>query len=108
MLDAGSTVYELAALLGERFHMLTVLTHSLEVMKILGEKENIRVVLAGGFYLPASGFGYGAPDSCSKMLYCACGDLPELRYQRSYAGVDRHAEGLFGNSRPGLYPGGQF
>ena len=52
VLDAGSTVYELAALLGERFHMLTVLTHSLEVMKILGEKENIRVVLAGGFYLP--------------------------------------------------------
>lgn len=52
-LDAGSTAYELAALLGERFRALTVLTHSLEVMKILEEKENIRVVLAGGFYLPA-------------------------------------------------------
>ncbi len=52
-LDAGSTAYELAALLGERFCALTVLTHSLEVMKILEEKENIRVVLAGGFYLPA-------------------------------------------------------
>lgn len=51
-LDAGSTAYELAALLGERFHALTILTHSLEVMKILEEQENIRVVLAGGFYLP--------------------------------------------------------
>ncbi len=39
-LDAGSTTYELAALLGERFRALTVLTHSLEVMKILEEKEN--------------------------------------------------------------------
>lgn len=51
-LDAGSTVYELAALLGERFRRLTVLTYSVEVMRILAEKENIRTILAGGFYLP--------------------------------------------------------
>lgn len=51
-LDAGSTTFELAALLGERFQRLTVVTHSLEVVKILGEKENIRTILAGGFYLP--------------------------------------------------------
>lgn len=51
-LDAGSTTYELAVLLGERFHGVTVLTHSLELMEILGDKENIRIILAGGFYLP--------------------------------------------------------
>lgn len=47
-LDAGSTTYELAVLLGERFHGVTVLTHSLELMEILGDKENIRIILAGG------------------------------------------------------------
>lgn len=51
-LDTGSTAVELAALLGERFRELTVLTHSLEIMKLLSEKENIHVILAGGFYLP--------------------------------------------------------
>ena len=51
-LDAGSTTYELAALLGERFRELTVLTHSLEVIKILDGQENIRTILAGGFYMP--------------------------------------------------------
>lgn len=51
-LDAGSTTFELAVILGERFRRLTVLTHSLEVANILSGKENIRVILAGGFYLP--------------------------------------------------------
>lgn len=51
-LDAGSTTYELAALLGERFQKLTVLTHSLEVVKILAGRENIHLILAGGVYLP--------------------------------------------------------
>lgn len=60
-LDAGSTACELAALLGERFRTLTVLTHSLEVMNILEEKENIRIVLAGGFYLPAEKCFCGHP-----------------------------------------------
>ena len=44
-LDAGSTTYELAALLGERFRELTILTHSLEVVKILAGRENIRIIL---------------------------------------------------------------
>lgn len=51
-LDTGSTTLELAALLGDRFRELTVLTHSLEVVKILAERDNIRTILAGGFYLP--------------------------------------------------------
>lgn len=51
-LDTGSTALEMAAVLSERFRELTVLTHSLEAAKLLAEKENIRMVLAGGFYLP--------------------------------------------------------
>ncbi len=51
-LDTGSTALELAAVLGERFRKLTVVTHSLETAKLLSEKENIRTVLAGGVYLP--------------------------------------------------------
>lgn len=50
-LDTGSTAIELAAMLGERFRELTVLTHSLETTKLLSEKENIHTILAGGFYL---------------------------------------------------------
>lgn len=51
-LDAGTTTLELAALLCDRFRELTVLTHSLEVVRILSERENIRTILAGGVYLP--------------------------------------------------------
>lgn len=51
-LDTGSTTFELASLLGERFRELTVLTHSLEVVRILSEQTKIRTILAGGFYLP--------------------------------------------------------
>ncbi|MCI9276170.1 MAG: DeoR/GlpR transcriptional regulator [Lachnospiraceae bacterium] len=51
-LDTGSTALELAGVLGERFRELTVLTHSLETVKLLSERENIRTILAGGFYLP--------------------------------------------------------
>lgn len=51
-MDAGSTAFELAALLGDRFQELTVFTHSMEVVRILAERENIHVILAGGLYLP--------------------------------------------------------
>lgn len=73
-LDAGSTSCELAALFGERFRTLTVLTHSLEVMKLLEEKENIRVVLAGGFYLPEEKCfcGHPALDMVSQFHVAKC------------------------------------
>lgn len=73
-LDAGSTAYELAALLGERFRSLTVLTHSLEVMKILEEKENIRLILAGGFYLSAEKCfcGHLALDTVRQLHVSRC------------------------------------
>ncbi len=50
-LDAGTTTMELAELIRERFWELTVLTHSLEIVRILSEKGHIRTILAGGFYL---------------------------------------------------------
>lgn len=49
-LDAGSTTFELASLLCERFQELTVLTHSLEIVRILSEQSRIHTILAGGFY----------------------------------------------------------
>ncbi len=51
-LDAGTTTIELAALIRDRFQGLTVLTHSLEVVKLLSQKESIRTILAGGIYMP--------------------------------------------------------
>lgn len=51
-LDTGSTSFELASLLCEHFHALTVLTNSLEVFRILSEKEGFQTILTGGFYLP--------------------------------------------------------
>lgn len=58
-LDAGTTTLELAALICERFQRLTVLTHSLDIVKILSGKETIRTILAGGFYLPQENCFYG-------------------------------------------------
>lgn len=54
-LDAGTTMLELAELIGRRFRNLTVLTHSLEIVRILSEKGSIRTILAGGLYLPQEG-----------------------------------------------------
>lgn len=51
-LDAGTTTLELAALIRDRFQTVTVLTHSLEIVKVLSQKESIRTILAGGIYNP--------------------------------------------------------
>lgn len=58
-LDAGSTSFELAAMLCERFNNLTVVTNSFEVFRILSEKEGIRKILTGGFYLAGEKAFYG-------------------------------------------------
>ena len=73
-LDAGSTTYELAALLGERFRELTRLTHSLEVVKILAGRENIRIILAGGVYLPGEGCfcGHLTLDTVRQLHVAKC------------------------------------
>ena len=44
-LDTGSTSFELAALLCEHFHELTVVTNSLQVFQILSGKEGFQTCL---------------------------------------------------------------
>lgn len=58
-LDAGTTAFELAKLIRERFQKLTVLTNSLEIFEILSENREIQTILIGGFYLPEEKSFYG-------------------------------------------------
>lgn len=58
-LDTGSTSFELAALLCEHFHELTVVTNSLQVFQILSGKEGFQTILTGGFYMPDEKTFYG-------------------------------------------------
>lgn len=73
-LDAGSTAFELALLLRERFRELTVLTHSLELVRILAEREGIRTVLAGGYFMAAEKCfcGYLTLDMIRQMHVNKC------------------------------------
>ena len=58
-LDAGSTTSELAHLLCDSFHELTIVTASLTIFEILSEKPGFQVILTGGFYLPDEKAFYG-------------------------------------------------
>ena len=58
-LDTGSTSFELASLLCERFSRLTIVTNSLEVFQILSGKEGFQTILTGGFYMPGEKTFYG-------------------------------------------------
>ena len=58
-LDAGSTTSELAHLLCDSFHKLTIVTASLTIFEILSEKPGFQVILTGGFYLPDEKAFYG-------------------------------------------------
>lgn len=73
-LDAGSTALELASLLGRRFKELTVLTYSLDVAGILSGTENIRLILAGGFYIPEEKCfcGHLALDTVRQLHVAKC------------------------------------
>lgn len=50
-IDEGSTSVELARILAARFQMLTVLTHNLEVFRILSENSPFEVFLCGGKFV---------------------------------------------------------
>lgn len=50
-LDSGSTSAEFAKVLAQRFHELTVVTHSLDVVQALRRAPGIRIILCGGVYL---------------------------------------------------------
>lgn len=58
-LDTGSTAIELAPVLCERFHDLTVITSSLEVFGILSLKDSFHVILTGGAYQKSEKCFYG-------------------------------------------------
>lgn len=49
-IDTGSTAICLAKAIRERFSKLTVVTHSLDVLKILEENKGIELILCGGHY----------------------------------------------------------
>ena len=58
-IDSGSTAIELAQVLRERFHELTIVTNSPEVLELLYPAEGVRLIQAGGFYLKSENAVYG-------------------------------------------------
>ena len=58
-LDSGSTSAEFAKVLAQRFHELTVLTHSLDVVQALRRAPGIRIILCG--WKPRPGRGTPCP-----------------------------------------------
>ncbi len=58
-IDSGSTAIELAQVLRERFHELTVVTNSPEVFHLLYPVEGFHLIQVGGFYLESENAFYG-------------------------------------------------
>lgn len=50
-IDSGSTAIELAQVLRERFHTLTIVTNSPEVFEMLYPVEGFELIQTGGFYM---------------------------------------------------------
>lgn len=59
-IDAGSTAKVFAAVLRDTFENLTVVTHSLDVFRILAGYKSFSVILCGGHFLPSENAFYGA------------------------------------------------
>lgn len=57
--DAGSTAISFAEAIKEKFSRLTVVTHSLDVFKILCNCKDFNVILCGGQYLRGENTFYG-------------------------------------------------
>ena len=60
-IDTGSTAIHLAEAIKERFSELTVVTYSVDVLRILGGYKNIRVIVCGGIYFPEENCFHGEP-----------------------------------------------
>ncbi len=58
-LDSGSTAVILAQELRRRFRSLTVVTYSLDVCNLLSDCRGFKLILCGGYYLPAENSFYG-------------------------------------------------
>lgn len=59
LLDSGSIAIEIALLISERFHELTVITYSSEILSILSGNENFHLIQIGGEYLHSEQAFYG-------------------------------------------------
>lgn len=57
--DTGSTAILFAEALKQRFHRLTVVTWSRDVLDILCDHENFEVILCGGYYMRKENAFYG-------------------------------------------------
>lgn len=59
-IDSGSTAKVFAEVLSERFNRLTVVTHSMDVIQKLSEKQGFDLLLCGGRYYAEENAFYGA------------------------------------------------
>lgn len=68
-LDSGSTALEIALLLREQFHKLTVITYSSEIFQILSQNEQFELIQIGGAYLQSEQafHGYLAEEMLSGL-----------------------------------------
>lgn len=58
-IDSGSTAISLAEVLKEKFSMLTVVTHSVDVFEMLSNHKSFSVILCGGYYMREENAFYG-------------------------------------------------
>lgn len=65
-LNGGTTTIELAKVIAEKFHRLTVITNDLRIVSILGVNKNFNIILTGGFYNPEECTLYG--KQCEEVL----------------------------------------
>ncbi|MEF2293492.1 DeoR/GlpR family DNA-binding transcription regulator [Virgibacillus dokdonensis] len=49
-LNGGTTTVEIAKILVEKFHRLTIFTNDLQILNILGTNKDFNIILTGGFY----------------------------------------------------------
>ncbi len=59
-IDSGSTAVYFAQALKEKFKALTIVTYSLDVVRILSDCEGYKMILPGGMYLDKEKAMYGA------------------------------------------------
>jgi DeoR family transcriptional regulator, aga operon transcriptional repressor len=88
ILDAGSTIYELAHLLSARKH-LTVVTNDLKIALILSSNPGITLIVAGGIV---------RPNVYSMMGNQVISFLRTLKVDKTFLGADAiHEDGVISN-----------
>lgn len=74
IIDSGSTSKEFASVLKNRFHNLTIITHSPHVFEELKGAEGYKLILIGGEYMPKEDAFYGTLvlESIGKLHATTC------------------------------------